>query len=176
MLQEQSRENHGKTSTKLFLTREEGRKPPLVLNLASILFGLNGRVEQFVCARSFVAKKTLATNATVRHPTWHVMLRSGCNQGQGTQGMSVELVRLPKDTGQVSTRVLQGSAKTVRFYQGLRHAHDFHQVTLLLSAPRSLSWSVNDAARSAKSLSKGELVICPANVPTSVTAADPSST
>ncbi|MEW4453691.1 AraC family transcriptional regulator [Bremerella sp. JC817] len=87
--------------------------------------------------------------------------------------MSVALVRLPQDTGQVSTYVMQGSAKTVRFYQGLRHAHDFHQVTLLLSAPRSLSWLVNNEARSAKSLSKGELVICPANVPTSVTATDP---
>jgi AraC family transcriptional regulator len=53
-------------------------------------------------------------------------------------------------------------------HEAVRHAHGFHQVTLLLSSPGHVEWHMGEDQAYSGRPAAGDVVICPAHVPTLV--------
>lgn len=53
-------------------------------------------------------------------------------------------------------------------HEAVRHTHDFHQVTLFLSSPGRVEWHMGEDQAYSGRPAAGDVVICPAHVPTLV--------
>ncbi|RCS43980.1 hypothetical protein DTL42_18525 [Bremerella cremea] len=80
----------------------------------------------------------------------------------------LKLVRMPSDMNRPATSVHAISSQATLTAAGEPHAHDFHQITLLLSTPKNLSWWLEDVRNQRSRWTAGQFVLCPARVATGV--------
>jgi AraC family transcriptional regulator len=83
-------------------------------------------------------------------------------------GEALEIVSLGQGGERLAEGLCLGRSSTSRGVRGDWHAHGFHQVTLFLTSPGRLAWHFGGGRDYSGRPAAGDVVVCPAFVPTLV--------